>query len=109
MESKKVECSLEKPKTENFKSFKSCEEISNKPVCLEYENKIIDDLLNFQGISIKPSDSLLNEFLKKSKTLNKHKISNSLLEKLSDLIDTTDKNMTIKILVRTNLHRKDCI
>lgn len=75
----------------------------------EYENKLIEDLLTHQGISLKPSGSLLEEFLKKSKTLNKQKISKFLIEKISELINLTDKNSINKIIVKIILFRKACI
>ena len=107
MESKKVKCSLEKPKTENFKSFKSCEEISNKPVCFEYENKIIDELLDFS----KKTDNFFRVDLQEQKIFAQNKVyefnidsanKEKLIEGLDDIALTMKESSQISDFEKEN-------
>lgn len=63
----------------------------------EYENKLVDDILQPTGITIKPSDSQINEFLKRLKSLDKKLIGKILYEKISNF-ENLSNQAEIKIL-----------
>ena len=70
----------------------------------EYETRIIDDVLKVSGVSIKPTENQLKEFVKRIKTLNKEIVFKILKERLINLQCTEDANQ-IKILnVKNNLY-----
>ncbi len=48
------------------------------------ENKLLDDLIQPSGISIKPNDNLLKDFIKRCKSLDKDIIFNYLIDKLNN-------------------------
>jgi len=58
----------------------------------EYENKIIDDILVPTGVTLKPSDNQIKEFLKRLKSLNKDLVYKILLDKVLNYQNMTDQN-----------------
>ncbi|MCQ2818812.1 MAG: hypothetical protein MJ252_16220 [archaeon] len=62
----------------------------------EYEQRIIEDVLEVSGISVKPTQSELNEFLRRIKTLNLNVIYDLLNEKMRSLMQINEtKSLTV--------------
>jgi hypothetical protein len=64
----------------------------------EYEIKLIDDVLNSKGVSVKPTETLLKDFIKRLKTLNKDIVCDVLNEKLMKFNEMED-NDQIRVLI----------
>lgn len=67
---------------------------------IEYESKILEDILIPSGISIKPSDIQLADFLKRIKTLNKEIISKLILEKIKTNENSSETNSNKVLMVK---------
>ena len=62
----------------------------------DYENTILDNVLKSSGISVKPTDVQLNEFIKKVKSLDQVVMFNLLKERYEQCITTSDtKTLTV--------------
>lgn len=83
---------------ENFNLDQKVEknnETNNTPL-INFEKKIIEDLLVSTTILVKPSESQINEFINKIKNLNKSFIYKILIDKIENCYDKSDQN---KILI----------
>lgn len=66
---------------------------------IELETKLIDDILKPTGVTIKPSDSQLNEFIKRIKTFNKDFIYKILIDRIVNLgVPTEDQNQVKQLM-----------
>lgn len=79
-------------------------EVKNIITTNEYEMKLIEDLLNFQGISSKSLENQLNEFIKRCKSLNKEKISTVLMGMLKINEESINENKSYRIMVNIRLY-----
>ncbi len=58
----------------------------------EYENKLISDVINAKGVTMKPSEIILKDFIKRLKTLNRDIISDILFERICEFSESEDNN-----------------
>jgi hypothetical protein len=72
------------------------------------ETKLIDDILKPAGVTIKPSDSQLNDFIRRIKTLNKDVIGKILIERINNLATPTEDQNQVKQLMKA-LYVVECI
>lgn len=74
--------------------------------CSDYENRIIDDALEVSGISMKPTDGQLAEFIKRIRTLNKNVIwmlmNNRLTKYTAEDNEINIKSLTVSKITITN-------
>lgn len=64
------------------------------------EQKLLDDILQPTGISIRPSEHLLNEFYKRAKNLDRDKIFNGIVDKLMNYQSYITNQESVKILTK---------
>lgn len=62
------------------------------------EQKLIDDLIQPTGISLRPNETQLKEFAKRAKNLDREIIFRTLFEKISKYEQMSD-GINIKILI----------
>jgi hypothetical protein len=74
----------------------------------EMETKLIDDILKPTGVTIKPSDSQLNEFIRRIKNLNKEAVGKILMERIGNLGTPTEDQNQVKQLMKA-LYIVECI
>jgi hypothetical protein len=67
-------------------------------IAREYEVKIIDDVLNAKGVTLKPAETQMKEFIKRLKTLNKDIVCDIFNEKLLKFDEMGDGDK-IRVLV----------
>jgi hypothetical protein len=72
------------------------------------ETKLIDDILKPTGVTIKPSDSQLNEFIRRIKNLNKEAVGKILMERIGNLGTPTEDQNQVKQLMKA-LYIVECI
>lgn len=67
----------------------------------EYENRIIDDILVPTGVTLKPGDNQLKEFIKRLKSLKKDLVYKILLERIKNYENMSDVNSikTLTVLI----------
>lgn len=82
------EIKSESEKVESFSSYtnywdsENTKKIQNSTLSVEYEMKLIDDILMPTGVTVKPSDTQIKDFLKRLKTLKKEIVLNILFDRL---------------------------
>lgn len=82
------EIKSESKKVESFSSYtnywdsENTKKIQNSTLSVEYEMKLIDDILKPTGVTVKPSDTQIKDFLKRLKTLKKEIVLNILFDRL---------------------------
>ena len=69
---------------------------------IEIESKIIEDILTPTGITVKPNDNQLAEFLKRIKNLNKDIISRIIIEKIKINESSSDPTSNKVLMVKVN-------
>jgi hypothetical protein len=83
--------------SQNYWDVENSKKLQNSTLSIEYETKLIDGILIPTGVTIKPSESQIKDFLKRLKTLNKQIVLKILLERLNShkLMTSSDQ---IKVL-----------
>ncbi len=69
-------------------------------ISLFRELKLVDDIIQPTGISLKPTDNILKEFGKRVKSLDKEIVFNILLDKLNNYENMTEGNNVKSFTVR---------
>ena len=64
------------------------------------EEKLLEGIFQPTGISVKPSDTLLNDFCKRAKNLNREKIFNILMEKVEPFKEYPGNTEKTKLLTK---------
>ena len=81
----------------NYWDAENTKKIQNSTLSVEYETKLIDGILLPTGVTIKPSENNMKDFLKRLKTLNKQTVLKILLERL-EIYESITGNDQVKIL-----------
>jgi hypothetical protein len=68
----------------NYWDAENTKKIQNSTLSVEYETKLIDDILKPTGVTVKPSDTQIKDFLKRLKTLKKEIVLNILFDRLKN-------------------------
>jgi hypothetical protein len=66
----------------NYWDAENTKKIQNSTLSVEYETKLIDDILKPIGVTVKPSENQIKDFLKRLKTLKKEIVLNILFDRL---------------------------
>jgi hypothetical protein len=85
----------EEHKSDNYVNYWDAEntkKIQNSTLSVEYETKLIDDILQPIGVSVKPSDNQIKEFLRRLKTLKKEIVLNILIDRLKNYENMGDSS-----------------
>jgi hypothetical protein len=83
--------------SQNYWDVENSKKLQNSTLSIDYETKLIDSILIPTGVTIKPSESQIKDFLKRLKNLNKQIVLKILLERLNsyELMTSSDQ---IKVL-----------
>jgi hypothetical protein len=65
----------------------------------EYENKLIESVLNSKGVTLKPTELQLKDFIKRLKSLDKDTVCDILNEKLMKFNEMEDTEQVRMLLV----------
>jgi hypothetical protein len=74
-------------------------EPESKKIGFEYESKVIDDILKPTGVTIKPSENQLNDFLKRIKAFNKEIVFKILIQNVKIFANVNDDQNQLKQLM----------
>jgi hypothetical protein len=69
----------------------------------EYENKLIDDVVNAGGMTLKPAESQLKEFIRRLKSLNKDIVCDIINERLMKFDEMSNSEQSKILIVKISL------
>jgi len=85
-------------KMNNYWDAENTKKIQSSTLTGEYEKKLIDEILQPSGVSVKPSPSEMKDFMKRLKILNKKIVLDILFNRLQDYEENdTDAMKTLMV------------